>query len=80
MYNTGKLQQIGSSSRSSSRRDKKTGGSHGGGRGTLRGHEKEVRSVSVSKDGKRIASGSDDKTVKIWDAEELEELITLEGT
>ena len=34
--------------------------------------------MSISKDGKRIASGSDDKTVKIWDAEELEELITLQ--
>jgi WD40 repeat protein len=36
---------------------------------TLEGHSSQVYSVSFSADGKRIVSGSLDKTVKIWDAE-----------
>ncbi|OBS16602.1 hypothetical protein FPOA_12766 [Fusarium poae] len=35
---------------------------------TLEGHGNWVRSVVFSADGQRIVSGSDDKTVKIWDA------------
>jgi WD40 repeat protein/predicted Ser/Thr protein kinase len=34
---------------------------------TLRGHEKSVNSVTFSPDGKFLASGSDDKTVKVWE-------------
>ncbi|GKU14713.1 unnamed protein product, partial [Fusarium langsethiae] len=35
---------------------------------TLEGHGDVVTSVVFSTDGQRLASGSDDKTVKIWDA------------
>jgi WD40 repeat protein len=35
---------------------------------TLEGHGDSVWSVTFSPEGQRLASGSDDKTVKIWDA------------
>ena len=35
---------------------------------TLTGHTGEVHSVAISRDGKRIVSGSEDNLVKIWDA------------
>ena len=34
---------------------------------TLEGHSWYVNSVSFSPDGTKIASGSDDETVKVWD-------------
>ncbi len=34
---------------------------------TLKGHKSDVTSVSYSPDGKYIASGSRDKTIKLWD-------------
>ncbi|MBA7686584.1 Serine/threonine-protein kinase PknD [subsurface metagenome] len=46
---------------------------------TLRGHTDEVRGVAVSPDGKRIASGSMDKTIKVWNAATGAELMTLRG-
>ncbi len=36
---------------------------------SIRAHSRDVISVAFSPDGKRIVSGSDDKTICIWDAE-----------
>ncbi|KAL1888008.1 hypothetical protein Cpir12675_006342, partial [Ceratocystis pirilliformis] len=46
---------------------------------TLKGHGNSVTSVVFSNDGQQLASGSDDKTVKIWDATSGACLQSLEG-
>ena len=46
---------------------------------SMRGHEKEVRSVCFSPDGRLALSGSDDKTVKVWDIVTGECTRTLKG-
>ncbi|RKL13866.1 hypothetical protein BFJ70_g15820 [Fusarium oxysporum] len=46
---------------------------------TLEGHTNRVSSVVFSSDGRLIASGSDDKTIKIWNMATGKEEQTLEG-
>src|SRR5262245_8842388 len=46
---------------------------------TFHGHEDSVSSVVFSPDGKTLASGSGDKTVKLWDVASRQNLATLNG-
>jgi len=46
---------------------------------TFHGHSDSVISMAISSDGKRIVSGGDDKTIRIWDSASGDELITLRG-
>jgi WD40 repeat protein len=45
----------------------------------LSGHQKVIACIAVSPDGKKIASGSYDNTIKIWDSETGKETMTLTG-
>ncbi len=46
---------------------------------TYRGHSQPVASVAWSPDGQRIASGSTDSTVQIWDATDGSNVLTYQG-
>jgi WD40 repeat protein len=43
------------------------------------GHSSYVRSIAFSPDGKYLASGSRDKTIKLWSLESQKEVTTLRG-
>ena len=44
---------------------------------TLQGHDEWVRCVVASADGKYLASGSNDQTVKVWSVESSTCVVTL---
>ncbi|QLE56224.1 trypsin-like peptidase domain-containing protein [Nostoc sp. TCL26-01] len=46
---------------------------------TLKGHSNWVKSVAISPDGRTLASGSYDNTIKIWNIATGEEIRTLNG-
>ena len=47
--------------------------------GTLFGHTREVMQLAFSRDGRKLYSGGDDRTIRIWDVGSLKELASLAG-
>ncbi|MBE9072188.1 WD40 repeat domain-containing protein [Microcystis sp. LEGE 08355] len=48
-------------------------------RNRLEGHDSPVQSVNFSPDGKTLVSGSEDKTIKLWNGSTGQEIRTLKG-
>lgn len=46
---------------------------------SLQAHTGPVRSVAYTRDGKRLASASDDGTIRIWDTTSWQEVLTLKS-
>ena len=46
-------------------------------RTTFSGHEQDIYSLDFARDGKHIASGSGDRTVRVWDIESGREVLNL---
>ena len=46
---------------------------------TLLGHSRSVNSVAFSPDGKYLASGSGDSTVKLWSIDNYKEVVIKQG-
>jgi len=46
---------------------------------TLTGHKNLISSVAFSPNGEVIASGSDDKTIKLWQVQDAQEIVSLAG-
>jgi WD40 repeat protein len=45
----------------------------------IRGHTDEVAALCFNPDGRRLATASHDRTVKLWDAATGQEILTLKG-
>ena len=46
---------------------------------TLEGHTDSVTSVAFNHDGTKIVSGSEDKTIRVWNVDTGECILTLKG-
>jgi WD40 repeat protein len=45
----------------------------------MEGHEDKVRSIAYSPDGKTLASGSEDMTIRLWDVSTGKQIAVLKG-